>query len=281
MSTAPLNPIVKWVGGKRQLLPAIHSLLPRNMGRTYFEPFLGGGAVLWSLRPVRAVVNDLNPELVNLYAVVRDSPHELLTTVQSYRNEPDFFYELRGLDRNREAFESMSSVERAARMLYLNRTAFNGMYRVNSSGQFNVPFGRYKNLNIDEANLLRISAYLRNAEVSLLNGDYHKAVEGAKEGDFVYFDPPYDPVSETAAFTAYSAGGFTRENQRELFELCVKLDRHGIRFMVSNSRTEFIEGLYDRFNVSIVQARRSVNSVGSKRGAVEEVLVTNYGKEEV
>lgn len=275
---AQLSPIVKWVGGKRQLLPAIHALLPSDMGGTYFEPFLGGGAVLWSLRPGKAVVNDSNSELINLYEVVRDSPQELLELVGSYRNDPEFFYQLRELDRDIAVFGSLSVVERAARMLYLNRTGFNGMYRVNSKGQFNVPFGRYKTFSIDASNLLGVSSYLKRSEVSLLNGDYRDAVASAQEGDFVYFDPPYDPVSETAAFTAYSADGFTRENQQELFELCVELDRRGVRFMLSNSRTEFIEELYDRFSVSIVSARRSVNSVGSKRGAVEEVLVTNYGE---
>ncbi|MFW0112428.1 DNA adenine methylase [Rothia sp. CCM 9416] len=278
MSSTPLAPIVKWVGGKRQLLPEISKRLPNDLG-TYFEPFVGGGAVLLATQPETAVVSDLNYELVNLYRVARDNPTGLLELARSYPNEPDFYYELRGLDRDEVAFWALTPLQRAARMWFLNRTGFNGMYRVNSQGYQNVPFGRYKNPSFDEANLFAVSEYLQGVEI--LHSDYKDAVFSAVAGDFVYFDPPYDPVSPTATFTAYSSDGFTRESQRELMELCVSLDERGVRFMLSNSNTDFIRDLYSGFNVHIVEARRAINSVGSKRGAVEEVLVTNYGKGEV
>ncbi|MDT0189106.1 DNA adenine methylase [Rothia terrae] len=276
MSATTLKPVVKWVGGKRQLLPEISKHLPDSFGR-YFEPFLGGGAVLLNLQPSHALVSDLNGELINLYEAIRDSPEELLELFKSYPNDPDFYYELRGVDRDADAFSRLLPVERAARMLYLNRTGFNGMYRVNSKGHMNIPFGRYKNPSVDAENLLAVSAYL-NGDVEILNGDYRDAVVSAGAGDFVYFDPPYDPVSETSAFTAYQANGFTRENQSELAALCRELDARGTKFMLSNSNTEFVRDLYHGFNIEVVFARRSVNSVGSKRGVVEEVLVTNYGE---
>lgn len=274
MSLTPLKPIVKWVGGKRQLLPEISKRLPESLG-TYFEPFVGGGAILFATQPHKAVISDLNYELINLYRIARDTPTTLLELVCSYPNDPDFYYELRALDRDEEVFSALTPVQRAARMWFLNRTGFNGMYRVNSRGYHNVPFGRYKNPSFDENNLLAVSEYLRRVEI--LHGDYKDAVVSAVAGDFVYFDPPYDPVSPTADFNAYSSDGFSRESQRELMELCVSLDERGVNFMLSNSNTDYIHGLYSGFNIHIVEARRAINSVGSKRGAVKEVLVTNYG----
>lgn len=276
-----LKPIVKWVGGKRQLLPPIrHIMAPDAREGTYFEPFFVGGAVFWDLLPARAVVNDLNADLMNLYTVVRDCPEMLVETLGEYRNEPDFYYEIRALDRDPKVFASLSPVERAARMLYLNRAGFNGLYRVNRRGEFNVPFGRHKLLSVDYEAIFMASEYLRTHEVTLLNGDYRDAVAGARCGDFVYLDPPYDPVSATANFTSYGAGGFGREDQRALRDLCVELHEREVRFLLSNSRTDFICELYEDFNVQIVHARRSVNSVSSKRGKVEEVLVCNYEIEE-
>lgn len=275
MSSIPLAPIVKWVGGKRQLLPEISKRLPESMG-TYFEPFMGGGAVLLAIRPEKAVISDLNYELINLYRVARDTPNELLELVRSYPNEPDFYYELRALDREKAVFEGLSSVQRAARMWFLNKMGYNGLYRVNSKGQNNVPFGKYKNPRFDEVNLFAVSEYLKS--VDILHSDYRDAVVSASEGDFVYFDPPYDPVSATAAFTAYSPDGFSRESQRELMELCLSLDERGVKFMLSNSNTDYIRDLYSGFHIYTIEARRAINSVGCKRGVVEEVLVTNYGK---
>lgn len=270
-----LKPLLKWVGGKRQLLPQIHAVTP-EFGR-YFEPFLGGGAVLFSLAPGAATVNDLNSELINVYEVVRDSAEELIALLSTYKNDSDFFYELRGLDRKPE-FARLTPVQRAARTIFLNKTCYNGLYRVNNAGQFNAPFGRYNNPRICDARTIRaVSEYLRGQDITLLNGDYAAAVAGAQEGDFVYLDPPYDPVNPTSNFTGYQSGGFGREEQLRLKRLCDDLHSRGVRFLLSNSATDFIQELYSDYEVAIVGATRAVNSVASKRGKVEEVLVRNYG----
>lgn len=272
-----LKPLVKWAGGKRQLLPQIHAALPTGGYHRYLEPFLGGGAVLWSLAPQLATVNDLNAELINLYEVVRGEVEGLIGKLSPYRNDEEFFYYLRGLDRDPVAFAQLSPVERAARTVFLNRTCFNGLYRVNAAGQFNAPFGRYKNPRIcDAENLRAVSAYLNKADVTFLNGDYAAAAEVAVAGDFVYFDPPYDPVTTSSSFTGYAAGGFNRSEQIRLKEVCDSLDARGVKFMLSNSATEFIRDLYRDYRVDIVGATRAINSIASKRGKVEEVIVRNY-----
>lgn len=268
-----MKPLLKWVGGKRQLLPAIHSMLPESYD-TYVEPFLGGGAVLFSLAPERARVNDLNTELITVYEVVRDDVDELIELLRGYPNESDFFYSMRALDRSPE-FAHLSRVERAARTIYLNKTCYNGLYRVNNAGQFNAPFGRYANPTIcDEPNLREVSAYLASHDVAFSNGDY--AALEANEGDFVYFDPPYDPVNPTSNFTGYQSGGFGRADQIRLKETCDALDARGVKFLLSNSATDFITELYADYRVETVKATRAVNSVASKRGKVNEVLVRNY-----
>lgn len=270
-----LNPLLKWVGGKRQLLPQIRAAAPAEYAR-YIEPFLGGGAVLFSLAPDTAVVNDLNSELINLYTTVRDDVEGIISLLEGYRNDPDFFYEIRALDRSPD-FSSLADVARAARTIYLNKTCYNGLYRVNSRGEFNAPFGRYVNPRICDAERLRaVSAYFNRANITFLNGDY-RAVE-PQAGDFVYLDPPYDPVNVTSSFTGYQAGGFGRQQQEELKDWCDELDTRGVKFLLSNSATEFIRELYSDYNLAIVQATRAVNSVASRRGKVDEVLVSNYGR---
>lgn len=272
-----LKPLMKWVGGKRQLLPAIRSALPAAGFQRYFEPFLGGGAVLLALAPGKATVNDLNTELINVYRVARDHVDELIGLLAGYPNTPEFFYELRALDRDPEVFAALSAVERAARTVYLNRTCYNGLYRVNSAGQFNAPFGRYKNPTIcDEPTLRAVGAYLRDNDVELLNGDYAVLLEAAQAGDFVYLDPPYDPVNVTSSFTGYAAGGFDRSQQERLKQACDELDARGVNFLLSNSATDFIRDLYADYPTEIVGATRAINSVASKRGKVDEVLVRNY-----
>ncbi len=268
-----MKPLLKWVGGKRQLLPAIHSVLPESFD-TYVEPFLGGGAVLFSLAPERARVNDLNTELITVYEVVRDDVDELIALLKGYPNDSDFFYEMRARDRE-PGFAHLSPVERAARTIYLNKTCYNGLYRVNNAGQFNAPFGRYANPKIcDEPNLRAVSEYLSTHNVTFYNGDY-AAVE-ANEGEFVYFDPPYDPVNPTSNFTGYQSGGFGRADQIRLKETCDDLNARGVKFLLSNSATDFIKELYADYHIDIVGATRAVNSVASKRGKVDEVLVRNY-----
>ncbi|MDO5031070.1 DNA adenine methylase [Corynebacterium sp.] len=271
-----VKPLLKWVGGKRQLLPEIHAALPEEGFGRYFEPFLGGGAVLFSLTPDKASVNDLNTELITVYEVVRDEVEELIALLRGYPNEEEFFYQMRGLDRE-PGFAALTPVQRAARTIYLNKTCYNGLYRVNNAGQFNAPFGRYANPAIcDEPTLRAVSTYLREAEVEFHNGDYAAILSQATRGDFVYFDPPYDPVNPTSNFTGYQSGGFGRADQIRLKETCDELDARGVNFLLSNSATEFIKELYRDYEVGIVGATRAVNSVASKRGKVDEVLVRNY-----
>ena len=272
-----IKPLVKWAGGKRQLLPHIHAALPADAPRRFYEPFIGGGAVLFSLEPARARVNDLNGELINLYEVVRDGVDELIAELAGYPNETEFFYALRAADRDAQRFATLSPVERAARTLYLNRTCYNGLYRVNAAGQFNAPFGRYKNPTIcDEGTLRAVHRYFADNDVAFSQGDFAAAVAEAREGDFVYFDPPYDPVNVTSSFTGYQKGGFDRTEQERLKEVCDDLDRRGVKFLLSNSATDFIRELYADYEVGIVGATRAINSVGSRRGKVDEVLVRNY-----
>lgn len=272
-----VKPLVKWAGGKRQLLPHIHAALPAGTPRRYYEPFIGGGAVLFSLAPASARVNDLNSELINLYEVVREGVDELIGLVSTYPNDAGFFYQLRAVDRDAERFAALSATERAARTLYLNKTCYNGLYRVNSAGQFNAPFGRYKNPTICDADTLRgVHQYFRDNDVTFTQGDFAAAVAGAGEGDFVYFDPPYDPVNVTSSFTGYQKGGFDRAEQERLKAVCDDLDARGVKFLLSNSATEFIRDLYADFSIDTVAATRAINSVGSRRGKVDEVLVRNY-----
>ncbi len=269
-------PVVKWVGGKRQLIPEIEKYIPSHY-TTYYEPFVGGGAVLFHLQPKKVVVNDVNEELINLYQVIKDNVDELIEDLKRHKNEPDYFYKIRELDRDMEEYKSLSSVERASRIHYLNKTCYNGLFRVNSQGQFNTPFGRYKNPNIvNEITLRAVSKYFNSANIIFKCGDFEEAVKWARKGSFIYFDPPYDPVSDTSSFTGYDKGGFDGKEQKRLKELCDRLDDRGINFLLSNSETEFILGLYKDYKIEIVHAKRSINSKGHKRGVVNEVLVRNY-----
>jgi DNA adenine methylase len=269
-------PVVKWVGGKRQLLQDISKHIPDKFS-TYYEPFLGGGAVLFHLQPNRAVVNDINEELINIYTVIRDNLEELIKDLKKHKNEADYFYEIRELDRDKKKYSQLSNIKKASRIIYLNKTCYNGLFRVNQQGEFNAPFGRYKNPNIvNETTLRAVSNYFNKAKITFKCGDFEEAVKGIRKGSFVYFDPPYDPVSDSANFTGYDKGGFDREEQTRLKKLCDKLDTQGIKFLLSNSATEFILELYKDYNITIVQANRAINSRGDKRGKIDEVLVKNY-----
>lgn len=272
-----VQPFVKWVGGKRQLLLSIRPLIPSKIGR-YYEPFLGGGAVFLDKQPSSAVVNDFNSELINCYLVVKNHPEELLVACALHPNTSEHFYAVREQDRDPK-FGLMSPINRAARLLYLNKTCFNGLFRVNSQGQFNVPFGSYKNPVIAEPTVIKaVSRYLNAAQIEFRNGDFAVAVWDAAKDDFVYFDPPYDPVSDTASFTGYSIDGFSRDQQTRLKEVCDDLTDRGVKLLLSNSDTPFIRELYcdSRYKFQTVQARRNVNSVATGRGKVDEVLVANY-----
>lgn len=274
-----VSPVVKWVGGKRQLMNEITPLLPKRI-TSYCEPFLGGGAVLFSIQPSRAIVNDLNGDLIAVYEVIRDDVESLINDLQKHENTSEYFYAIRDMDRDKKAYQSMTKVERASRLIYLNKTCFNGLFRVNSLGEFNSPFGHYKNPNIINEPVLRaVNKYFTSSNITFYNEDFAATLNRVRKGGFVYLDPPYDPVSNTASFTGYNKGGFDKAEQVRLKQCCDELTRRGVNFMLSNSATDFIKELYEEYNISVVQAKRTINSDASKRGAVKEVLIRNYGIE--
>ena len=250
-------PVLKWVGGKRQLLPDINSLLPKSI-KSYCEPFVGGGALLFDLQPKKAIVNDINSDLILVYKVIKDNVDELILLLEKYPNEEEFYYKLRNVDRTQDKYASLSDVEKAARVLYLNKTCYNGLYRVNNAGEFNSPFGKYKNPNIVNAPVLRaVSSYFNASDITFCSDDFSVVLNNIAKGTFVYLDPPYDPVSDTSSFTGYSRGGFSREQQIQLRECCDVLDERGIKFMLSNSATEFIKDQYANYHIKTVQAKRA------------------------
>lgn len=270
-----LKPVLKWVGGKRQLLPEILPLIPPNT--MYVEPFVGGAAVLLGEQPRKARINDANEELINVYRSIRDNTNELLELLKEHKanNSSEYYYEIRGLDRS-ESYSTLSAVQRAARIIYLNKTGYNGLFRVNSRGQLNVPYGRYKNPDIvQESAICALSLYLNDNEIEILSGDYKKALTDLPTGAFVYLDPPYMPISETSSFTGYTEGGFSYEEQKRLRDCCVALREQGIRFIQSNSDCDAIRELYKDFQIKVVRARRSINSDGNRRGPVNEVMIIN------
>jgi DNA adenine methylase len=269
------TPFLKWAGGKRQLLPELEKYIPEY--RRYYEPFLGAGALFLALQSERAIVNDSNEELVNCYKAVRDAVEELIAALRRHSNMPEHYYAIRDWDRLPD-YAARSSVEKAARIIYLNKTCYNGLFRVNSQGQFNVPFGRYTDPNIvDEGVLRAVSAYLNTANVTILHSDFADAVRDAERNDFVYFDPPYDPLSDTASFTSYDVNGFGKDEQRRLKEVVDELHQRGCKIMLSNAYTPFIIDLYQGYRQVKVEAARAINSNGQKRGKIGEILVMNYG----
>jgi len=275
------KPFVKWVGGKRQLLKQFRlmDLYPPEQfnvktGR-YFEPFVGGGAVFFDLLPEKSFLSDLNSELVITYIIVTNDVDKLINSLKKYKYEKDFFLKVRSLQP-----KQLPNVEIASRFIYLNRTCFNGMYRVNSKGEFNVPFGKYSNpLICDEVNLRRVSKALQNVEINCQ--DYKMIIKKARKGDFVYFDPPYYPINKTSSFTTYTKEAFLDKEQIELRDAYLKLHKKGCFVMLSNSNTPFINKIYneiEKYGIKIneVLAGRAINSKGTKRGKITEILVTNY-----
>jgi len=276
-SEALVKPFLKWAGGKRQLLPEIREHIPETFN-SYYEPFLGAGAVFLDLLPTKAIVNDFNEQLMLTYRVIRDSVDELIRILDIHkaRNSRDYFYEIRALDRNKHVFDLLPDVDKAARLIYLNKTCFNGLYRVNSRGEFNAPYGRYKNPTICEAEVLRaVSHYLNSHEVQLLCKDFADAVADASRGDFVYFDPPYFS-SDNTNFTSYQAEGFDASEQERLRDVFAELSDRGVKCLLSNSDTEFIRELYSGFDIRTVSAIRAINADANGRGRVNEVLVRNW-----
>lgn len=272
-----VTPILKWAGGKRQLLDYILPLIPPFS--TYYEPFVGGGALLFCLQPKKAVINDSNCELMNVYQVIQNTPGALIKRLLEHqeKNCEAYFYHIRSMDRDKNFFDSLSDVERAARMIYLNKTCYNGLFRVNSSGEFNAPFGRYKNPGIiNETTIMAMSSYFNYSKMRMLCGDYKDAIKGVRKDAFVYFDPPYMPVSASSSFTGYTSDGFHKEEQIALKKQCDRLNKRGIRFLLSNSCCPFIEDLYKDYKIERVFAKRAINADADKRGAIQEVLIRNY-----
>ena len=272
-----VSPFVKWVGGKRQLLPAIKTLLPANIHKyKYVEPFVGGGAVLFHLQPNKALINDFNEELINVYLCIKNNVDDLIESLRQHKNEAEYFYAVRALDRSSE-FSRLSDIERASRIIFLNKTCFNGLYRVNNSGEFNAPFGRYKSPNIVNEPVLRaVHNYLSSNNIEIIQGSYESVLSSLKSNAFVYLDPPYHPVSETSNFTGYIQGGWGEDEQISLREKCDKLNSKGIKFLLSNSYSDFTLDQYKNYDISIVEANRMVNANSNNRGGVREILVKNY-----
>lgn len=218
--------------------------------------------------------------MVAVYETIRDDLESLLEDLKKHENTSEYFYALRDMDRDKEAYRAMTKVERASRLIYLNKTCFNGLFRVNSSGEFNSPFGHYKNPNIVNEPVLRaVSKYFASSNITFYSEDFAETLKRVNKGGFVYLDPPYDPVSDTASFTGYNKGGFDRNEQIRLKQCCDELTKRGVKFMLSNSATDFIKDLYKDYDITIVKAKRAINADASKRGAIEEVLIRNYGTE--
>jgi len=261
------RPFLKWAGGKTQLLNEIACILPSFEGR-YIEPFVGGGALFFELEPKLAMIADINLELVNTYIAVRDNVEELIEKLSLFRFEKNEYYRIRDT-------EHRDKVSIAARMIYLNKTCFNGLYRVNKKGKFNVSIGSYKDPVIcDAENLRACSRVLQTA--AILIDSFQEIEHWAREGDFVYLDPPYIPVSVTANFVSYSAGRFPISSHEKLFEIFKILSEKGVYLMLTNSDTAWTREKYADFNIHEVSANRSINSKGISRGKVSELIVTNY-----
>jgi len=267
------SPFLKWAGGKSQLLSQYSEYFPTTFNH-YFEPFIGGGAVFFHMlgkyADLNATISDCNYDLINCYEVIRNQPAELSEALKTHKNDSDYFYAVRSLDPL-----TLTKVERAARIIFLNKTCFNGLYRVNRKGQFNVPFGRYNNPRIcDEANIKAVSEAL--SEVRIIHSSYDKSANLAKRGDFVYFDPPYQPLSATASFTSYTENSFGLADQQHLSALFSKLSAKGCKVMLSNSDNDMVRELYKDFRIETVKATRAINCKAEKRGQISELLIMNY-----
>lgn len=279
ISSVP-KPFVKWAGGKRQLLPIITKHVPQKFDR-YFEPFLGGGAVFFNLaytrRDTKWLLSDLNSDLVLSYVTIRDRVKELISALEShstsyFKNQSSYYYKIR-------ESEPKGQIEKVSRLLFLNKTCFNGLYRVNSKGKFNVPLGKYVNPNIvSKENLVAVSEILQSRDISIKCQDFEGALKNATEGDFVYLDPPYHPVSETSNFTSYTNGSFDYGDQERLYAKFKALDKKGVKILLSNSKSEEIIDLFKEFsdNVIEINANRFINSVSQRRTGHTELLIKNY-----
>ena len=272
------KPFVKWAGVKRQIIDMLIKYAPREFN-TYYEPFVGGGALFFELSPKKGVINDSNEELINIYKCLcnEDKFKKMCSVLNHYEKEhnEEFYYKIRNKDRNKNAYNKLADYTKAARTIYLNKACFNGLYRVNSKNEFNVPFGKKNKVNTyDGSNLITVSNYLTLNNIKICNEDFEKSVKTAKKGDFVYFDPPYD--SDTSTFNSYTEEGFGKEEQKRLAKVFKELDKKGVYVMLSNHNTVLVNELYKDYNIHVIEAKRNINSNGKKRGKVEEVIITNY-----
>jgi len=266
--TIPPRPFLKWAGGKSQLIRQYIPHFPQQY-QAYYEPFLGGGAIFFHLLPQRAMLTDINPALVNVYECVRDRVEELIELLQEHERSHtlEHYYQTRST-------HAGTSLERAARLIYLNKTCFNGLYRENNKGEFNVPMGKYKNPAVCQSELLRsVSRILKDVAIAIQPFD--AVLDHAIPNDFVYFDPPYHPISPTSNFTAYSRYSFDATDQERLRDVFEQLAKRGVKVMLSNSDCPFIRELYQGFNIHTISASRAINSNAQKRGKITEVLVTS------
>ena len=276
-----IKPYLKWAGGKRQLLQTIKTFLPPHIeDYVYYEPFVGAGAVLFELQPKKAIINDFNSQLILTYNAIKNNVEELirLLYIHHKNNDHEYYYNIRAQDRDVKYFMNLTDTEKAARLIYMNKTCYNGLYRVNSQGLFNVPYGTYKNPNICEETVLRsIHNFLKNNEIEILNSDFSVATKNANASSFIYFDPPYHSANNSN-FTGYQADGFGESEQVRLRDNYLELTDRGVKCLLSNSDTDFIREIYSnkRFDIFTIQAKRLINSNSSKRGEVNEVLIRNW-----
>lgn len=272
------SPFVKWAGGKRQLVDELKDNLPSNFNN-YFEPFVGAGALLFDLTPEHATISDLNEELINVYRCIKSKTNfpKLLKLLDEHeqKHSEDHYIKTRDIDRS-EDYQEKTIYEKAARSIYLNKTCFNGLYRVNSAGYFNVPSSKKKTIKTyDMDNMKILHKYLNKKHVKIKNADFEKAVKEAQEGDFVYFDPPYDQIGNQS-FVSYTKYSFSKDDQLRLFNVFTDLTNKGVYVMLSNSDTQFIKELYKNFKIVTVEAWRLINSKKDGRNKVKEVIITNY-----
>ena len=273
--TQRIAPIVKWVGSKKRLVDTLISLLPKHYD-TYCEPFVGGGSLLFALEPKKAWINDINQDLMLMYEYIKSDLDKIKAILDKFENTEECFYEVRAWDRD-ENYKSRPAIERVARLLYLNRTCYNGLYRVNSKGYFNAPFGFYKNpklLNMENAQL--VSEYLKNNDVKITSLDFSDVISNVKKDSFVYLDPPYLRLEKKNSFTSYDINGFNIDDHNALFECCKYLDQKGIKFMLSNSMTNDVLKIFSCFSITEVKTKRIIASNVNSRGEISEVVIRNY-----
>ena len=279
--TKQYQPFIKWVGGKRGLIEQILPLFPKDFN-DYYEPFVGGGAIFFELFTKgllynkKVILSDINGELINTYKVIKNNPFELINNLEQFKKQhtKEFYYKIRELDR-KENYNELSNLEKATRFIYLNKTCFNGLYRVNKKGYFNTPIGSYKNPNIANRDVI-LSASKALQNVQIVQQSFKEIIKQAKKDDLVYFDPPYYPLNNSSNFTSYDSNCFLENEQFELFELFDKLSDMGVKVVQSNSDTKFIKDLYKNYDIKIVNANRFINSKGNGRGKITEVLIRNF-----